>query len=134
MKVQFVEPRFVINVWDQVKPYIESALEHTDDYNADQVKVFLTGGNWLLVVAADENKIHGMCTVAIQNEVNNCTALITAIGGKGIIHKDVVEQFFQMMKSYGVTRVQGYARDSLVKLYNKVFNMQKKANLVELRL
>lgn len=134
MNVQFVEPRFIISVWEQVKPYIESALEHTDDYNADQVKVFLTTGSWILVVAVDENKIHGMCTVAIQNEVNNCTALITTIAGRGIINKDVVEQFFHMIKSNGVTRIQGYSRDSLVKLYKKVFNMQKKANLVELRL
>jgi hypothetical protein len=133
MIVQFVEPRFIVGIWDQVKPYIEKALVHTDDYNADQVKVFLTTGSWSLVVAVDAGKVYGMLTLAVENGVNHRTAMITTIGGKGIINKDVISQFLNILKASGITRMQGYARDSLVKLYQR-FGLEKKANLVEFKL
>jgi hypothetical protein len=133
MIVQFVEPRFIVGIWDQVKPYIKKALEHTDDYNADQVKVFLTNGSWSLVVAIDAGNIHGMLTLAVENGVNHRTAMITTIGGKGIINKEVISQFLNILKTSGITRLQGYARDSLVRLYQR-FGLEKKANLVEFKL
>jgi hypothetical protein len=133
MIVQYVEARFIINFWNDIKPYIESALEHTDDYNADQVKVFLTNGSWLLFVAIENNVLQGVATVFIENAVNHRTALITTISGKGIINKDAMEQLTNILKSFGLTRVQGYARDSLVRLYKR-FGLNKKANLVEFKL
>jgi hypothetical protein len=133
MNVQFVEPRFIVAIWEQVKPYIESALEHTDDYNADQVKVFLVNGSWSLVVAVDAEKIHGMLTLAVENGVNFRTAMITTIGGRGIINKEVISQFLNILKASGITRMQGYARDSLIRLYQR-FGLEKKANLVEFKL
>ena len=133
MIVQFVEPRFIVGIWDQVKPYIEKALVHTDDYNADQVKVFLTNGSWNLFIAVEDNILHGVTTVAVENGVNHRTAMITTISGKGIINKEAMEQLTSILKTSGITRIQGYARDSLVRLYQR-FGLEKKANLVEFKL
>ncbi len=133
MIVQFVEPTLVITIWEQVKPYIEKALEHTDDYNADQVKVFLVNGSWSLLVVADAEKIHGVLTVSVENGVNHRTAMITTISGKGIINKEAISQFVNLLKANRITRLQGYARDSLVRLYQR-FGLEKKANLVEFKL
>jgi hypothetical protein len=133
MIVQYVEPRFIVNFWSDIKPYIEKALEHTDDYSTEQVKVFLTNGNWLLFVVLKNNVLQGIATVSVENGVNHRTALITTISGKGIINRDAMEQLTNILKSFGLTRVQGYARDSLVRLYNR-FGLNKKANLVEFKL
>jgi hypothetical protein len=133
MIVQHVEAHFVINIWNDVKPYIEKALKHTNDYNADQVKVFLTNGSWLLFVVVEDNVLHGVVTIFIENGVNHRTALITTISGKGIINSDATGQLMNILKSFGLTRVQGYARDSLVRLYQR-FGLEKKANLVEFKL
>ena len=133
MIVQFIEPRFVVGIWDKVKPYIESALKHTDDYNAEQCKLFLLNGHWLMFIAVDDGVLHGVATVFIEHGINHKTALITTISGKGIINKDAMEQLMNILKSLGINRVQGYARDSLVRLYQR-FGLQKKANLVEFKL
>lgn len=133
MIVQFVEPSLVITIWEQIKPYIEKALEHTDDYNADQVKVFLVNGNWSLLIVTDAEKICGVITIAVENGVNHRTAMITTISGKGIINKEAINQFLNILKASRITRLQGYARDSLVRLYQR-FGLKKKANLVEFKL
>ena len=133
MIVQLVEHRLINNVWEYVKPYIENALEHTDDYNVEQCKMFLLSGNWLLFIASDNGVLCGVATVFIEHGIVYKTALITTISGKGIINKDAMEQLMNILKLLGIDRVQGYARDSLVRLYQR-FGLQKKANLVEFKL
>lgn len=133
MKVNVVDPKFIVNMWKDIKPYLQRALEHTDDYSVEQCKVFLTNGSWTLFVAVDEDVIHGIATVAVENGVNHRTAVITTISGKGIVNKEAMEQLMNILKSYGITRIQGYARDSLVRLYHS-FGIYKKSNLVEVTL
>jgi hypothetical protein len=133
MLVQYVEPKFVVGIWNDLKPHIENALKHTDDYSVEQCKVFLTTGSWLLFVVIEDGVLHGVVTVFVENGVNHRTALITTISGKGIINADATRQLMDILKSFGLTRVQGYARDSLVRLYER-FGLQKKANLVEFKL
>jgi len=75
MKVQTVGVEYIAQIWSGVAPYIERALQYTDDYNIDQVKVFLTTGSWILLVAVDDlQQIHGVATVALYNGVNDRTA------------------------------------------------------------
>ena len=134
MKVQTVDVAYITQIWSAVAPYIERALQYTDDYNVDQVKVFLTTGSWLLLVAVDDlQQIHGVATIFFENGVNFRTAFITTIGGKGIVNKDCFDEMVNILRKMGATRVQGYARDSLVKLYKR-FAFGKKTNLVEIKL
>jgi hypothetical protein len=133
MIVQYIEQKYVDSVWDSVKPFIESALEHTDDYNAEQCKMFLTSGHWVLFVAVEHGILCGVATIFIERGVNHKTALITTISGKGIINKDAMGQLMNLLRSAGIDRVQGFARDSLVRLYQR-FGLEKKANLVEFKL
>jgi hypothetical protein len=133
MNVQLIEPRFVVGIWNTICPYIEKALEHTDDYTAEQCKVFLTTGSWVLFIVVQEDKLCGVITISVENGVNHRTAFITTISGKSIINKEAIQQFFNILKASGITRVQGYARNSLVRLYER-FGLHKKSNLVEIQL
>jgi len=133
MIVQYVEPRFINNIWNDIKPYIENALQHTDDYDAEQCKLFLINHGWDLFIAVEDQVLCGVATIFIENGVNHRTAIITTISGRGIINKNAMEQLMNILRLVGVDRVQGYARDSLVRLYQR-FGLQKKANLVEFKL
>ena len=134
MKIQTVGVEYITQIWSAVAPYIERALQYTDDYTVDQVKVFLTTGSWILMVAVDDmQQIHGVATVAFNNDVNYRTAFITTIGGKGIIKADTFDQMVNILRRMGATRIQGYARDSLTRLYIR-YGLSNKANLVEIKL
>lgn len=134
LKVQLADVKHLPQIWPLVKNYLENALKYTEDYSADQIKVFLSTGAWILIVAVDElQQVHGAATISIENGPNHRTAMITTIGGKGIIRKDTFEQLHFMLKSFGVTRLQGFARDSLVRLYSQ-HGLVKKSNLVEIKI
>jgi hypothetical protein len=134
MKVQTVGVEYIAQIWSTIAPYIERALQYTDDYSLDQVKVFLTTGSWVLLVAVDDlQQIHGVATVAFQNGVNDRTAIITTLGGKDVVNSNVFEQVLTILRKIGATRVQIYTRDSAIKLYKKV-GLEKKATLMEIKL
>ena len=134
LKVQLADVKHLPQIWPLVENYLENALKYTEDYSADQIKVFLSTGAWILIVAVDElQQVHGAATISIENGPNHRTAMITTIGGKGIIRKDTFEQLHFMLKSFGVTRLQGFARDSLVRLYSQ-HGLVKKSNLVEIKI
>ena len=134
MKVQTVDASYITQIWSAVAPYIERALQYTDDYNVDQVKVFLTTGSWLLLVAVDDlQQIHGVATVRYDNGVNDRTATITALGGRQVVNQEIFDQVCRIARNMGATRIQVYTRDSAMRLYEKV-GLQKKATLMEIKL
>ena len=134
MKVQTVDVAYITQIWSAVAPYIERALEYTDDYNVDQVKVFLTTGSWLLLVAVDDlQQIHGVATIFFENGVNFRTATITALGGRQVVNQEIFDQVCRIARNMGATRIQVYTRDSAMRLYEKV-GLQKKATLMEIKL
>ena len=134
MKVQTVDVAYITQIWSAVAPYIERALQYTDDYNVDQVKVFLTTGSWLLLVAVDDlQQIHGVATVRYDNGVNDRTATITTLGGRQVVNQEIFDQVCRIARNMGATRIQVYTRDSAMRLYEKV-GLQKKATLMEIKL
>jgi hypothetical protein len=134
MKIQTVGVEYIAQIWLTIAPYIDRALQYTNDYNLDQVKVFLTTGSWILLVAVDDlQQIHGVATVAFQNGVNDRTAIITTTGGKNIVNNNVFEQVLMILRKMGATRVQIYTRDSAIRLYQKI-GLEKKATLMEIKL
>ena len=134
MKVQTVDVAYITQIWSAVAPYIERALQYTDDYNVDQVKVFLTTGSWLLLVAVDDlQQIHGVATVRYDNGVNDRTATITTLGGRQVVNQEIFDQVCRIARNMGATRIQVYTRDGAIRLYEKV-GLKKKATLMEIKL
>jgi len=134
MKIQTVGVEYVLQIWSAVAPYIERALQYTDDYNLDQVKVFITNGSWILLVAVDDlQQIHGAATVSFSNEANNRTAILTTLGGRGVVNTDIFGQVCRIVRGMGATRVQMFTRDAAIRLYEKV-GLEKKATLMEIKL
>lgn len=138
-KIYSVATNFVQQYWDRVKPFIEDALikgvcdfpDWSASYNSSHIQAFLTGGQWILVIAlGDDGEIHGSATVSFINSPLHRAAFVTTIGGKFISTKDSFEQFSNILKSHGATKIQGYCRPSVSRLWKR-FNFETRSTLVE---
>lgn len=141
LKIQHVNTNFVQQVWPQVEGFLQDALEKGGDfpewaasYNIHHIQQFLTAGHWLLLVASDEdNKIQGAATVSFINYPLHRVAFVTAIGGKLISNQDTFEQLKEILKLHGATKIQGYGRESIVRLWKR-YNFEPRNTLVEVLL
>ena len=141
LTIQYVDTNFVSQVWPLVKDYLEDALVKDNDapewsgcYNLHHVQGFLTNGLWLLLVATDEEgKIHGAATVSFANYPMARVAFITLIGGRLIANRDTFEQLKMVLKQRGATKVQGYGRESIVRLWKR-YGFEPRTTLVEVKI
>ena len=138
LKISHVETNYVQQVWPMVKPFLEEAMvkggdfpDWAQDYTVDHIQSFLTNGAWLLVVAVDEEgTVHGATTVSFINYPMHRVAFVTAIGGKLISNQDTFEQFKALLKLRGATKIQGYGRDAIVRLWKR-YDFEPRNTLVE---
>jgi hypothetical protein len=138
LHIRTVNTIHVNQTWPMVESFLEEALQQrgefpawADDYTVEHIRVFLTNGTWMLIVAVDEeNKIHGACTVSFINYPLHRVAFVTAIGGKLISSHDTVDQLKKLFKSHGATKIQGYGRESIVRLWSK-YQFEPRNTLVE---
>lgn len=136
-----VDSAYVIQTWPMVEPFIAEAMKKGGDfpewatnYNIHHIQSFVANGTWLLVVAIDEQGvIHGACTVSFMNYPMHRVAFVTAIGGKLIASQESFDQLKQLMKAYGATKIQGYGRESIVRLWKR-FNFEPRNTLVEVQI
>jgi hypothetical protein len=138
ISIKHVDIAYVNRVWPFVVEFVQEALTSGPDfpdwhenYNADHVQMFLTSGSWLLVVAVDDDgKIHGAATVAFANYPKHRVAFVTTIGGKLISSPETFQQFKELLKQRGATKIQGYGRDTIVRLWKR-FGFEPRLTLVE---
>lgn len=119
MNIQHVPLEWTPRTWPMVAEHIASALEHTKDYTLEQVQTLVTSGQWLLLVAADGETIHGAATVHLFNRPASRVAFITAIGGRLVSNADTFTQLKQVLAAFGATHIEGAARESIARLWSR---------------
>jgi hypothetical protein len=68
------------------------------------VQQFVSSGQWLLLVAADEdNVVHGALTVSFITYPLHRVAFVTTTGGKFIANPELLEQLKALVKLHGAT-------------------------------
>ena len=138
LRISHVDTNHVQQVWPMVKAFLEEAMtkggnfpDWADNYTVDHIQSFLTSGAWLLVVAADdEGKVHGATTISFINYPMHRVAFVTAIGGKLISSQDTFQQLKTLLKRRGATKIPGYGRDSIVRLWKR-YDFEPRNTLVE---
>jgi hypothetical protein len=138
LQIKVVDTNFVHQVWPQVEGFIATALDSMDDfpewskgYNIEHIRQYVTSGQWLLFVAInDQGNIQGCATVSFINYPLHRVAFITATGGKFIATKEVFAQLKRILKELGATKIQGYGRESIVRLWRR-FEFEPRNTLVE---
>jgi hypothetical protein len=121
--------------WEEVAKYLNPALELSgvEEFTLDQMKVYILNGSWTLFVVVEEGKLCGAVVVAFSNYPNHRVAFVTAIGGKFISSKETFEKFKIALKNMGATKIQGGARESVARLWNRL-GFKNKQILVEYKL
>jgi hypothetical protein len=121
--------------WPLVESFLAEALKWgEDDYTAEQAKVMLANGQWMLVVAVDEeNTIHGAAAINFISMPNDRIAFVIAIGGKLISSQDTYAQFTALLKAHGATKIQGAARESIARLWTR-YGFKERYRIVEAKI
>lgn len=134
MNIQRVDVGHIHQVWPMVEPHLAAALEHSKgEYTLESVKVLLVTGQWLLVVAADEEGVHGAATVSFNNRPHDRVAFVTAIGGKLISNADTFEQLKTLLRTLGATCIEGAARESIARLWSR-YGFEEKYRIVGVKI
>ena len=135
LSVQLVPLSLIHTTWPLVKTFIEDALQWgEDDYTIEQAKVYITKGDWMLLVAVDEEGlIHGAAAVNVYNMPNARVAFVVAIGGRLISSDETYAQLCSLLKSFGATKIRGVARESIAKLWKR-YGFEERYILVEAKL
>lgn len=135
LTVQYVPLTHAAQTWPKVEKYVKMAMEYGHgDYTIDQIRMFVCIGQWLLLVAVDEEgQIHGAATSSFINYPNDRVAFITFIGGKLISNQETFKQMSDILKSNGATKIQGMARPSIARLWKR-YGFQERTMLVETRI
>jgi hypothetical protein len=121
--------------WEEIAKYLNPALDLSgvEEFTLEQLKVYILNGNWTLFVVVEEGKLCGAVVVAFSNYPNHRVAFVTAIGGKFISSKETFEKFKVALKNMGATKIQGGARESVARLWNRL-GFKNKQILVEYKL
>lgn len=134
MKIQHVETNYVSQVWPRVADYIDAGLSHQNDYKLDHVKMYLTSGQWTLVLAiADDGFIQGAAAVSFMNRPDDRVAFVVVMGGKLISSQETFLQFKDVLKLFGATYIEGAARESVARLWTK-YGLEEKYRIVGTKL
>jgi hypothetical protein len=133
MKILRIPPDQIAQRWQEIAPFIEDSLAHSGgDFTIDQVKVYVSSGQWLTLGVVEE-KLLGVIAVQFSNMPNDRVAFITAIGGKNITNSETFEQFQAILKAHGATKIQGSVRESVARLWRKL-GFRERSILVEKKL
>lgn len=121
--------------WEEIAKYLNPALELSgvEEFTLDQLKVYILNGNWTLFVVVEDGKLCGAVVVAFSNYPNHRVAFVVAIGGKFISSRETFEKFKVTLKNMGATKIQGGARESVARLWNRL-GFKHKQILVEYKL
>jgi hypothetical protein len=136
LTLQYVPTPLVNQAWALVEPYLKAALEQgveagAENYNIHHVRQYVVSGQWLLLVAVDEqNNVHGAATVSFIDYPLHRVAFITTFGGKFITNKDTFKQLTELLKQRGATKVQGMVRPSMLRLSTR-YGFTPRNSLIE---
>ena len=131
--IEAVPQEHILSIWDTVKPFIERVVDNIEDsdYSTEHVLAYLMIEQWMLIIAYDEhNYILGVATVQLIDYPFNRVAFITGVSGRGIVNRYNYEKLKSLLKQYGASKIQGYGRASITRLY-RTLDINFKATLLE---
>ena len=133
MKIQHVPVEYVNQVWPKITGFLGAAVSQqagVPDYTLEQVQVYVVTGQWVLLVAADEEGvIWGAATVHLFNRPSSRVAFVTYIGGRLVTNNDSYKQMCAVLKGFGATSIEGAVNDAVARLWQR-FGFTEKYKIV----
>ena len=118
LTVQHVPQQYAAQTWPLVEKFIAATEKFGgDDYSLEQIKMYVTLGHWILLVATDEDRqVNGAMTISFQSYPNDRVAFVTIAGGAGIVNEPVLDQLKAVLRDMGATKIQAGGRPAMVRL------------------
>jgi hypothetical protein len=103
-----------------VEGFISAGVKYAQgDYAIENIKQYVTSGQWALVVVTDNEAIIGALTIEFFNRPNDRVAFVTATGGANIINEEGMTGLTRLVKMFGATCIEAAARKSMVRLLSR---------------
>lgn len=120
MRIERVDVGHVHQVWPLVEGFISSALEHAKgDYTLEAVKIYLVTGQWLLLVAVNDDGVQGAATVMFSSRPNDRVAFVVTAGGRFVSDDDTFAHLKMALQSLGATCIEAAVRESTARLWSR---------------
>lgn len=116
--LKVIPVQYAAQVWPSVEPMLARTekFNETGDYNLDQIKMYVTTGQWVLVVAMDEQEVKGAAVISFMNYPNSRIAFVTCAAGKDIYNRETIDDLYRIVVDMGATKMQAVGRPSIVRL------------------
>jgi hypothetical protein len=132
IQVQTVPDNYFYQIWPVIEPMFERAVAASiGDTTLESLKLSIVNKYQTLLVAVKDNRIIGAATIKLENHPNNRIAYITALGGRGIVDKEVFNQVEQWAKANGATKIRALAKESQTRLYKQKAGLIPVTQLLE---
>jgi hypothetical protein len=128
-----VDPKFINQLWDVIGPFYErSAATGNGDCTADQLRLGLVNGWQTVFIVEDaDGTIVGSFAVELVNTPNHRVAHTTAMGGKGLFDRNIIDEYETWARMQGCTKIRAWAKDGQARLYRMKLGLQITTNVVE---
>ena len=103
--------------WLELEQYIAPALDFSPDITLADVREAIFREQYHVVAVY---RAHDMVGAVVYKVQHNDTAFILAIGGLWIAHATGIEQFKDFLRYFGMRRMQGIARPSVARLWQRL--------------
>lgn len=131
--IDIIPPNYIAQMWPRVSGMLERAMNYAKgEISLEQLKVYLTRGDYQLMIYLQDGDIIGSIVIEWINYPNDRVMFINAIGGK--THKECVEKMYAWAKSLGATAVRGSAHESVARLWKMKYGFNTIYYTVEKRL
>lgn len=134
MNLQRVDVAHAHQVWPVVEGFIADALAFSrGDYTVDQAKTMVVMGHWTLVVAVEDNTVHGAATISFSSRPNDRVAFITTTGGRFVTSPETFAQLKELVASFGATYIEAAARESMARMLSR-YGFEEKYRIVGVKI
>lgn len=136
MKIQHVAVEYVNQTWPFVEQYIQSAIDNQvgeKDYTLEQVRLMVTSGQWLLLVAIKDGTIKGAAVINFFNRPSHRVAFVMYIGGRLVCNPETFSQLCDLLKAFGATKIEGAVNDAIARLWRR-FGFTDKYRITEVNI
>ena len=134
MNIQRVDVSHIHRVWPLVEGFIANALDYAHgDYTVDQAKTMVALGNWTLLVAVEDNVVHGAATLSFSSRPDDRVAFITTTGGRFVTSPETFAQLKEMVTSLGATCIEAAARESMARMLSR-YGFEEKYRIVGVKI
>lgn len=134
MSVQLISQNEAKYYWSVAEPLLKVALKDCKDYNINNVKQLTLDGHFRLIVDYHGDKLAGAVVIRLIPTFKDHIAYIVTLGGKHVINKSNVEDFLDILRSLGASRVQGAVDTPLLERLWSRFGLVKQYVVVERKL